>query len=128
MRYVYFAVVVFIQDDETRETYQSAIAERSVDDFNLITSLEDEFLKTQKLWLFPNPANEQVYFGFEKTVNKDYAWQLTDLSAKTIKIGTLERGKYGVELNTSDLAEGLYLIQLKNKQEERIVKKLLIKH
>lgn len=64
--------------------------------------------------LYPNPANELVNLKFEATNNGAVEVELVDLTGKTVQATTVQAttGKNLVMMGTSDLAPGMYMMNI----------------
>ena len=79
--------------------------------------------------LYPNPLKDQLFIDLEVVSSEAtvYQFHLSDLSGQLIQTQQqrLERGFQTIELNTTQLAKGIYLLQVwngKNWQAKKIVK------
>ncbi len=62
--------------------------------------------------LFPNPAGEQVTLGCEKGFSESYTLTVLDAAGRKCLSGTVAAFETAVELQTTQLQPGLYLITL----------------
>ncbi len=85
---------------------------------------EAEIAETSSLELFPNPASEQVMLTIELTCNGEI--QLTDLLGNRLHQQELQSGKQNLLIDTSKLASGVYLVELKQANGKSMLKKLII--
>ncbi|MFN3952376.1 MAG: T9SS type A sorting domain-containing protein [Thermaurantimonas sp.] len=68
--------------------------------------------------IFPNPANNKtlVHLLFENSHAGQYTLDITDITGKVVKVqslGFVGEGSQRVEINTSDLAAGTYLVNVR---------------
>lgn len=110
------AVVVFIQNNATKEIMQSAYTESS----NIVLGLEDQALASDII-LVPNPTS-----GIIQVISKEEVkLQIFDLSGKNV----YNQSKIAANstLNLSQLGKGVFLVHMTQKDGSKIVKKLIIK-
>jgi len=82
----------------------------------------------QPVKIFPNPANDNLYVNFSNTVPDTYSCTLLDAAGKLVwaaDVNTATRNTLSV--NTSTLAEGVYVVSVKNEQAT-YQQKVIIKH
>ena len=80
--------------------------------------------------IYPNPANENTEFEFNTRSNSPTELKIINSIGKTIfikKINNSQTGKNIITINTSEMSNGIYFIQLKSK-DKTITKKLFIIH
>ena len=81
----------------------------------------------QAVKVFPNPANDNLYINFSNSA-ETYACRLLDTEGKTVwaaDVNTSTRNTFSV--NTSNLAEGVYFVSVKNEKAD-YRQKVVIKH
>jgi len=74
--------------------------------------------------LFPNPANESVNLTFDQLVSEDIEIQIISVDGKIYQPANLIIEQNRIKLNTTEMAEGAYYIQVKDNAQ--IVTKSLI--
>jgi len=82
------------------------------------TSVKQDILKKSNYSIFPNPFEEKL----EIKCDGNFNWQIFDLFGKQLKNGT---GINAIDLNTTDIANGLYQIKIERQGEiafEKLVK------
>ncbi|MBX9853868.1 MAG: T9SS type A sorting domain-containing protein [Cytophagaceae bacterium] len=118
-------VVVFIQDVNTKEVYQTAYQFGSG---GVPTSLKYNLLAGKELIVYPNPAMDVAHVVFSDPSAKDYAYLVYDELGKIVAQGVIENGAHGFTLNTSNLAGGMYVIRVGNEADGFAYKKLTVNH
>ncbi|SNS26391.1 Por secretion system C-terminal sorting domain-containing protein [Dokdonia pacifica] len=85
----------------------------------------DEFSFRESVTLYPNPATNQVTLGY---VGQAQLQKLTiiDMNGKVIRIVSLENFQSSQLIQTSDLAKGMYFLNIQS-NKDTIVQKLIIK-
>jgi hypothetical protein len=122
-------VVAFLQDESSREIYQVTTNDSTssiISDVNEIKGIEKE--EPWNLFVYPNPANEAVYFDFPQTETNDLVIQVISLNGKMVYKDKIYKGVSRYELNTSDFKNGIYSIQIANKTKVLATKKLVVIH
>lgn len=110
------AVVVFIQNNATKEIMQSAYTESS----NMVLGLEDQALASDII-LVPNPTS-----GIIQVISKEEVkLQIFDLSGKNVY--NQSQIAANSTLNLSQLGKGVFLVHMTQKDGSKIIKKLIIK-
>lgn len=124
------AIVAFVQDEITKDVYQ-AFALLNPDTTHipnptLITGLEDPTF-SDKIQVFPNPANHELHVVFPGIVTTPTPIQLVNTQGQIIYDGSIATGEQRKTINTSEFAGGVYILQLRSK-ENVVRKKVMIVH
>jgi len=109
------AVVVFIQDNATKEIMQSGYTTSS----NIVLGIDDQVTKSDII-MVPNPTK-----GLVKIISQDEVQvQVFDLSGRNV----FAQSKVSANstLNLSGLGKGIFLVHMTQKDGTKIVKKLII--
>ena len=85
-----------------------------------ITGIEE--VNESSMKLYPNPANNKARLTIAPQANRNEA-VLYDVTGRKVVAYTVEAGATGIELNTSTLANGVYMLRLGSE-----VMKLIVKH
>lgn len=110
------AVVVFVQDNATKQILQSAYTESS----GIVLGTNDQTLKTQ-VSLVPNPTT-----GIVNVVSKqEVQIQIFDLTGRSVF--NQSKVAANASLNLSHLGKGTYVVTITDKDGAKSVKKLIIK-
>ena len=91
----------------------------------MITSLEDDLLPGQ-LRVFPNPATNYVKIQMPEDAIGDYQYRLIDLRGVTIREGEVDRRYGDFILETSDIINGVYHLQILKDNAPVAQRKLMI--
>ena len=81
-----------------------------------------EEVSESSMKLYPNPANNKARLTIAPQANRNEA-VLYDVTGRKVVAYTVEAGATGIELNTSTLANGVYMLRLGSE-----VMKLIVKH
>lgn len=110
------AVVVFIQDNSTKQILQSAYTTSS----GIVLGMDEQLAKSHVI-LVPNPTTGMVRVVSEH----DVQIQVFDLTGKTVY--TSSDVKANATLDLSGLGKGTFLVNITGKDGVKTVKKLMIK-
>ena len=102
-------------------SYAVAITENGCTDTSacytvIISGIINE-LKTEQLYIYPNPAKNVVYINFSGITNEDVLLELTNSKGQVVyskKLNGTRIMTYKQSIGISDLPNGLYLVSLKN--------------
>ncbi len=117
-------IIVFLQNESTKEIYQSEII-RGISDPNLVTGLGD--VAGEDIVVFPNPADKEFTIQLPGAIQKSVSVQLMDQMGQFVRTSKFEQGDQKKTISTESLAEGLYIIQL-GEGETAVRKKVIITH
>ena len=112
-----FSLVVFVQNDVTKEVYQVA-SSRDIDRFlRLITGQEQPSPELIETWselrqvkLYPNPAFEHSLLEFDQALTRDYPMQLIDMQGRTLRTAILTQGTQQHRIDIQNLPAGMYYV------------------
>ncbi|MEO0894983.1 MAG: T9SS-dependent M36 family metallopeptidase [Bacteroidota bacterium] len=66
--------------------------------------------------LLPNPASEQAWLNFSRTLDQSINMKLVNLEGKEVQRSVIEAGTTSVPLDLKNLSSGIYFIQLNSKE------------
>jgi sugar lactone lactonase YvrE len=78
--------------------------------------------------IFPNPAHEQATVKFETEGNANVSYQVFDLTGRMVmqqNLGRMAEGSYEINVNTSNLSTGSYILRLSEGSRTSSVKFLV---
>ncbi|MEL7004663.1 MAG: T9SS type A sorting domain-containing protein [Bacteroidota bacterium] len=119
------SVVVFIQDEETREVYQAEIVDVAAV-LSPVTGIDD--LLNKDIAIFPNPANDRVIVSFGRSINTDASIRIYNNFGQLVSEQNIAAGTNQVEINTKDYTAGIYHVQMFIGEEKLEIKRLMITH
>ena len=102
--------IAFLQDEITREVHQ-AIISPLLPDPGIITAIENPII-FEDIQIFPNPADQQLNIVFPRVLERDMPIVLVDQMGKITNNIKAFKGEKSTILETSNLASGLYILQL----------------
>ncbi|HEU5289943.1 MAG TPA: T9SS type A sorting domain-containing protein [Cyclobacteriaceae bacterium] len=122
------AVVAFIQDQVTREVYQSNI---DMNPTNLptatITGVEQPDY-ADKINLFPNPTNQELHIQLPTAVARTTPLRVIDTNGRTVIEDSFAPGQSSKVINTSELNDGVYIIQISIPEGKNARRKVMVIH
>ena len=118
-------IVVFIQDNETKQILQSSIA-------NLITSVQTETANPDDILIYPNPFSTYLSIDYNITETTKIEINIIDIHSRTIKNitnMTVQQGHHSIRWDGKDnslkeIQPGLYFIEIV-KNGKAIYKKII---
>ncbi len=120
-------VIVFLQNYETREVYQTT----SVKQPSLIFTALESYHSDEQLSLniHPNPANDYLEIQTQLPNAANCEWQLSNMQGTILLRGTVHPQKKHFKVATQDLEEGMYYFTLFSGDKEQLVgEKVVILH
>ena len=124
--YKNLGVVVFLQNNTTKEVYQAAYLLGSGDyGTHVVASVKDSTNSAFDVSLYPNPAKDEVNIIYGSGIDEEYKWEIYDNLGKSVSSGIDERGLQGFTINTSSFAEGAYYLKIIS-SKSMVTKKLIV--
>ncbi|MBN1413504.1 MAG: T9SS type A sorting domain-containing protein, partial [Bacteroidales bacterium] len=119
-------VVAFIQDESTREVYQSII-----DQFDLHTALEDIHSIHRSdagsgFIVFPNPVFNEIIIRFDEALSKDTQVDFFDINGRLIMTKELFSGFKTHVLSVESCPDGFYFMRITSDNQFIGLQKLVI--
>jgi hypothetical protein len=122
------AIVAFIQDEVTKEIHQAAIDLTPANlPYGTITGTEDKEY-AEKINLFPNPANHEINIQLPSNVTKNTPIRIIDTYGRTMVEKNYVTGERTKTINTSELIEGIYIIQIDTPEGKSARRKIMVIH
>jgi hypothetical protein len=118
-------IIAFIQDNVTREVYQTAYKSLGAAS---ITSVFNPLTGSSTISLYPNPANDVTTVVLNGTLNDSYTWNVVDDLGRIVDQGTLQSGTDGFRINTAPYASGFYTLRLNSSLNGVKVAKFVVVH
>ncbi|NJL14582.1 MAG: hypothetical protein HC913_17320 [Microscillaceae bacterium] len=123
-----FLLVVFLQDEQTREVYQVASANIP---FSLDVPGGRESTGTSPaaaepghtFRLYPNPASSDCQIWFSQITREALPWQVRNSRGETIASGIVPPQTPGFLLRTQDWAEGFYTLTIGTQTEKLVLQR-----
>ncbi|OJJ19555.1 hypothetical protein BKI52_22370 [marine bacterium AO1-C] len=116
-----FRVVVFVEDYASKEVYQAEVNNvlvtrtgnnNGVNGIDQVTSIAED-LKGDNVQMFPNPTNHYLNVRLQnKGISSDAQWTIISMTGQLMKRGVWTKGYQQIKLDISDLAEGVYIINV----------------
>ena len=119
-------IIAFLQNEITREVYQ-AIMSPLIPDPPIVTGIEDpDYAK--KINLFPNPANHEVNIQLPAAVSKATPVAMFDTYGRMVYEGAFKTGEQTKTVSTTELAGGIYFIQISTPDGNIARRKVMVIH
>lgn len=103
-------VVIFIQDNATKEVLQSAWMDITP---NAISDLDANGNGIANV--YPNPASDNVTMEYNVAESQEVTWTMTNMLGEVVRTGANTQANQGtnlVSVETADLANGVYFMNL----------------
>lgn len=130
-RNVYIAenisIVAFLQDEMTREIYQTTIDDTS----KVIIGTGKRIKKPAKEWdlnVYPNPAREWLAVEFPEVDNDNMRIEIWSIGGKAVVSEKLLKGVSRYEKEIQDLENGFYFVRLFDRNRVLATKKFIVVH
>jgi hypothetical protein len=118
------AIVVFIQDEETKEVYQAEYLENPGNLPSEITDIEPDF--DDLIFVYPNPAKDEINIELPKSYSKSLPIKMMDAFGREVYNALFNIGEQKKTVKTSEFASGVYIIQIKSASGEVVRKKIIV--
>lgn len=103
-------VVIFVQDNNTKEVLQSAWLDVSP---NSVSDMDDQGNGITKM--YPNPATDNVTMEFQVAQSQEVSWTMTNSLGEVVRQGQNVQANQGANqlgVSTESLATGVYFMTL----------------
>ncbi|MBU2912486.1 T9SS type A sorting domain-containing protein [Reichenbachiella agariperforans] len=133
------AAIVFIQNRQTKEVYQSEIVKAgssvagatfvsgkaSASNGVLGTGEEVSYLDFN---MYPNPSDQEISVKFTSEMNEGLEWVVFDQTGRVFEKGQVQLGADTFRLKTSDFPSGIYFLSIKGELHQFDYKKFMVHH
>ncbi len=120
-----FAVIVFVQNLQTKDVLQTIMREDGSVSSDLVTGIETPY--DQYIRVYPNPADELINIILPAPAAMETPLKMFDTFGRQVYSGTFQSGENVKTLETKTLSAGVYLIQLST-PEGLVQKKAMVVH
>ncbi len=79
------------------------------------TGVDEYDFETNSIFVFPNPADDEIFIFLETQVMKNTVLDIADLTGKTVSSHIIQAGDQKIRVNTSHLSQGTYIVLLRGK-------------
>jgi hypothetical protein len=124
-------VVVFVQDENTREIYQSQKMTLSAADAQFLTQAKTALVNAafqpsfNEMYIAPNPTSGDLKVVLNGIAIENYTWKVLDELGTEVKSGEVTAGTNALFISTEDLRNGMYVLSMEG-EGQRIVKKFSV--
>jgi hypothetical protein len=121
------AIIAFVQDEVTKEVYQAGLDlnPANLPNPNVTTSIID-FM--EGIQMYPNPANESFVIELPNKSESPLSVNLIDQLGRPIQELFFEKGEQRKSINTQNLSEGIYIVQIGTGKAGVVRKKVMVVH
>lgn len=119
------AVIVFVQDNVTKEIYQAGYLGIGS---NVITGIFDPNEETSTVTLYPNPANDLTNVVLNGSLAGDYSWCVIDGLGRIVDQGIAADQADDFTINTQAYPSGFYTLRLSNAASGIKTQKFVVVH
>jgi len=121
------AVIVFLQNEDTKEILQSEIQDSNIADPPLVTGINRDAIAIERVGIYPNPADNEITVTIPTPAVNTIRLQLVNQLGVISNEGVFEQGEQSKSIYTKDLAAGIYFLRLGN-GKDTVMKKVMIVH
>jgi len=118
-------VIAFLQDENTLEIYQAAI-----DKYDLHTAMDEESGISDAsglgFVLFPNPARNEVFIGFDEVLDKKAKADLYDMNGSLVLSCELFPGNKTYKIKLDDCTDGLFFMRITSENKFIGLQKMIL--
>jgi hypothetical protein len=93
-----------------------------------LEELQKAELIIEETTAYPNPADAEITVHLPAPAEYDIPVKMYSQFGQTIHLATIQKGETKIELKTSDLTGGIYLIQLQLKGQKSFNRKVMVAH
>jgi hypothetical protein len=121
------AIIAFVQDEATKEVYQAGLDlnPANLPNPSVTTSIVD-FM--EGIQLYPNPANEGFVIELPNKPESQLSVNLIDQLGRPVHELFFEKGEQHKAIDTKNLSEGIYIVQIGSGKAGVVRKKMMIVH
>jgi hypothetical protein len=116
-------VVAFIQDEGTKEIYQSELVS-SLADPPVVTGIKD--LLPDQISIYPNPVEKEMKIELPAIVQTDVDILMIDQVGRVQNGGKISSGTHSATVDMESFAEGIYILQLGSDQTGIVRRKIMV--
>lgn len=92
-------------------------------------SMSEDFLNSNSIKIFPNPASDKIYFSIENKMSSVYQIQIQDLQGNIRLSRTQSSNNLPIEISIYEIQNGIYLVHFIDlKSREKSTQKIIIQH
>jgi hypothetical protein len=120
------AIVAFLQDDDTREVYQTEVItnlDKPAD--NVVTGIET--LSAEQIKIYPNPSDKEFLIELPGITEREVTIQIIDEVGRITPAGHISEGQQQKTVSTESLANGVYIVQL-GSGSSAVRRKIVVTH
>jgi hypothetical protein len=119
------AIIVFLQNEKTKEIYQSAYKEPTYIPSGVVTGAEPDL--ASQIGIYPNPSDRELNIVLPSPARQAIPMKLIDSFGREVHKTIFETGEQSKPVNTRELAGGVYIVQLETSKGV-VTKKVMVVH
>jgi hypothetical protein len=119
-------VSVFLQNEITKEIYQSEIVNDLDFPVNVVTGLEN--ILPENVNIYPNPSDQEFTIELPAILQANVEVRLIDGVGRSIDSGSILAGRNTKIVSTELLAAGIYIVEIRSVDGALIRKKVMVAH
>lgn len=119
------AIVVFVQDEITKEVYQGELLLAPGNLPTIVTGSEPDL--DDLIRIYPNPANSEVIIQLPERVKTASPVTLTDNVGRQVRANAFNPGEQTKAINTAELVPGVYMLEVTSGNQQ-VRRKVVVVH
>jgi hypothetical protein len=120
-------VVVFLQDELSKEVHQAIIGGPFIDPASVTGDLKNLF-SFEEVDFYPNPADQELNVVFPSRLQVDVPIKMFDQLGRITHDTKARKGDQSAILNTGGVSSGVYILQLDLGEGKMARTKVIIEH
>lgn len=105
-----FSVVVFLQDEVTKDVYQADFIQGITPPTSTVTAIEP--ISAENIKVYPNPADQEFVIELPYAAKSPMSIQMANQLGQFTQLGSFSEGEQSKKVSTQGLADGVYILQL----------------
>lgn len=103
-------VVVFLQNEATKEIYQADYFDIAKPAAGVVTGIEP--IPSESIKVYPNPADQEFVIELPSAAKESMTIHLANQLGQLTEVGAFSEGEQSKKVSTHGLADGVYILQL----------------
>ena len=104
-----FTIVVFLQDEVTREIYQADLFRNITPPTSVVTAIEPT---AENIHVYPNPADGELTIELPSAAKETVSIRMANQLGQFTEFGSFAEGEQKKTIGTGGLTEGVYILQI----------------
>lgn len=120
------AVMAFVQNLETFDILQTAYLSNPANLPSVVTGVEE--LTAEGILIYPNPTDSELTIQLPTTARQKIEVKILDPLGKSVHETSIKQGSSTKVIGTQNFPAGIYILQIGNRLEGMVQKKVLVMH